>query len=68
MIYNQRFLSNYEHYDPDNGGPLFILVGAEWPISEGWLMGGHFYDMAEEHGAAMFYVEHRFYGRSFPEK
>lgn len=46
---------------------MFVLVGGEWPVFDDWLLGGHFYDLADEHDAAMFYVEHRFYGTSFPE-
>lgn len=70
MIFNisQRFLSNYEHYDVNEGGPLFILVGGETPIFPLYLSGGLMFHLAEEHGAAMFYLEHRFYGSSFPAK
>lgn len=62
--WSMRYLDNGEHYTP--GGPLFIYVGGEWTISSGTMSGGHFYDMARELGAYLFYTEHRFYGLSRP--
>ncbi|XP_055530179.1 thymus-specific serine protease [Wyeomyia smithii] len=62
--WSMRYMENAEHYQP--GGPLFIYVGGEWTISAGSISRGHFYDMAEELGAYLFYTEHRFYGLSRP--
>lgn len=47
---------------------MFIYVGGEWEISEGWLMGGHMYYMARDMNGSMFYTEHRYYGKSFPTR
>lgn len=53
-----------EHYKA--GGPLFIYVGGEWAINAGSISRGHFYDMAKDLGAYLFYTEHRYYGLSRP--
>ena len=57
-------MSNDEHFVA--GGPIFIYVGGEWEISAGWISGGHFYDIAQEHNAMLYYTEHRYYGASKP--
>uniref|UniRef100_A0A1L8EGF3 Putative serine protease n=1 Tax=Haematobia irritans TaxID=7368 RepID=A0A1L8EGF3_HAEIR len=62
--WNMRYMANDEFYE--EGGPLFIYVGGEWQISPGYISGGHFYDMAQEHKGYLFYTEHRFYGQSYP--
>ncbi|XP_058831051.1 thymus-specific serine protease-like [Topomyia yanbarensis] len=62
--WSMRYMENAEHYQP--GGPLFIYVGGEWTISAGSISRGHFYDMAKELGAYLFYTEHRYYGLSRP--
>jgi Serine carboxypeptidase S28 len=59
-----RFYGNSEFFKP--GGPLFIYVGGEWAISEGWLTSGHMVDMAREMNGYIFYTEHRFYGQTRP--
>lgn len=43
-----------------------MFVGGEWAITEGWLLGGHMYDMAKEFNGSLFYSEHRYYGKSQP--
>ncbi|XP_061387301.1 putative serine protease K12H4.7 [Musca vetustissima] len=60
-----RYYVNAEFYEP--GGPMFIAVGGEWEIQPYLLNQGHFYDMARQHNAIMFYTEHRFYGKSWPK-
>ncbi|XP_001868269.2 putative serine protease K12H4.7 [Culex quinquefasciatus] len=62
--WSMRYMENGEHYVP--GSPLFIFVGGEWTISAGSIQQGHFYDMAAEHRAYLFYTEHRYYGQSRP--
>lgn len=42
------------------------MIGGEWDIDPGWLMGGLMFDMAAEHGGFLFYTEHRYYGYSHP--
>lgn len=62
--WKMRYMANDQFYQP--GGPIFIFVGGEWTITEGWLQNGHMYDMAEENNGYMFYTEHRYYGESHP--
>lgn len=62
--WKMRYMANDQFYVA--GGPIFINVGAEWTISEGWLQTGHMYDMARKHNGYMFYTEHRYYGLSHP--
>lgn len=49
-----------------DGGTVFIFVGGEVEIDEGWLVGGHMRDMAIQLQGVLFYVEHRYYGESRP--
>lgn len=62
--WSMRYMEN-SHYLQD-GGPIFIYVGGEWTISEGWLRTGHMHDMARDLNGTMFYTEHRYYGQSRP--
>jgi len=62
--WDQRFWENMEHYAV--GGPAFIMIGGEAEASPGWLNYGQWYKWAEENGAAMFLLEHRYYGQSHP--
>lgn len=59
----QRFFVNEAYWQaPD--GPVFLFIGGEGPIYEFDVLAGHHVDMAEEHGALLLAVEHRFYGDS----
>ncbi|RLU16943.1 hypothetical protein DMN91_011012 [Ooceraea biroi] len=49
-------------------GPIIIMIGGEWEISTGFLQGGLMYEIGSQHGALMYYTEHRFYGKSRPTK
>ncbi|XP_034024644.1 thymus-specific serine protease-like [Thalassophryne amazonica] len=61
--FSQRFFVNEEFWlRPD--GPVFLFIGGEGPISEFDLLAGHHVNMAEEHGALLLALEHRFYGDS----
>merc|ERR1712130_692737 len=62
--WNQRYWENLEFYQ--EGGPAFIMIGGEAEASPGWLKFGQWYKWAEQHGAALFQLEHRFYGQSQP--
>lgn len=63
--WKMRYLENNDFFRPD--GPIFIYVGGEWTISAGSIApGNHFYDMAREFNANLFYTEHRYYGESHP--
>eukprot|EP00064_Thunnus_orientalis_P009748 superscaffoldBa00001259_g9774 len=59
----QRFFVNEAYWQrPD--GPVFLFIGGEGPIFEFDVLAGHHVDMAEEHGALLLALEHRFYGDS----
>ena len=62
--WQMRYMENTEYFE--EGGPIFMFIGGEWEISEGWLRTGHMYDMARELNGTMFYTEHRYYGESRP--
>ncbi|GLV36740.1 uncharacterized protein CBL_02425 [Carabus blaptoides fortunei] len=63
-VWNMRYIANDQFHTPD--GPIFIMLGAEWTIEPSYVQGGLMFDMARTHGGAMFYTEHRYYGKSFP--
>ncbi|KAG8002230.1 Thymus-specific serine protease [Nibea albiflora] len=59
----QRFFVNEAFWQsPD--GPVFLFIGGEGPIYDFDVLAGHHVDMAEEHGALLLALEHRFYGDS----
>uniref|UniRef100_A0A4W6FHF7 Serine protease 16 n=1 Tax=Lates calcarifer TaxID=8187 RepID=A0A4W6FHF7_LATCA len=59
----QRFFVNEAFWRrPD--GPVFLYIGGEGPIFEFDVLAGHHVEMAEEHGALLLALEHRFYGDS----
>jgi len=62
--WNQRYWYNLDHYT--EGGPAFLMIGGEGSANPGWLRFGQWSKWAEEHGAAMFLLEHRYYGGSHP--
>ena len=60
----QRYWENLEEYRGE--GLAFLHIGGEAEASPGWLNYGAWYKWAQENGAAMFVLEHRFYGQSHP--
>merc|ERR1719320_2349477 len=62
--WHQRYWQNLEHYV--EGGPAFIMIGGEAEANPKWMTYGQWYKWAQENGAAMFEVEHRYYGQSQP--
>lgn len=44
------------------------MVEGQSPIFYFYLTAGNMFDLAKEHGAAMFLLEFRFFGNSFPTK
>lgn len=55
---------NAEYYQ--NGGPIFLMLRGESPISKSFMLSGAWIDYAEQYGAMCFQLEHRYYGKSFP--
>ncbi|GLV36676.1 uncharacterized protein CBL_02489 [Carabus blaptoides fortunei] len=62
--YKMRYVYNNQFHT--FGGPMFFMVGTKGTIESGYVEGGLMFDMARAHGGAMLYVEHRYYGESFP--
>jgi len=60
----QRYFSNSDHYKP--GGPVFLMIGGEGPANPVWMHQGNWIDLAKKFNAYLFYLEHRFYGKSHP--
>lgn len=55
---------NGQFFQP--GGPLYVFLGGEWPITPYRLLSSLMVDSARDMDGYMFYLEHRFYGQSFP--
>jgi len=70
--WNQRYLINSTFFD--GTGPVFLCVGGEGPgFTEDVVISGteHAHEMilaAEQHGALILALEHRYYGQSLPTK
>ena len=62
--WGQRFWVNMDEYE--EGGPALIMIGGEGEANPQWLNYGVWYSIAKENRAAMFLLEHRFYGQSWP--
>ena len=48
------------------GGPVFLQIGGEGEASPGFLYNGAWLEWANKHNAALFILEHRYYGLSHP--
>ena len=60
-MWNQRYWESFDNYD--NDGLAFLYIGGEGEASPGWLTYGMWYEWAQQHGAAMFVLEHRWVQR-----
>uniref|UniRef100_A0A0N4VX38 Alpha/beta hydrolase n=1 Tax=Haemonchus placei TaxID=6290 RepID=A0A0N4VX38_HAEPC len=65
-VYNQR----YWYYDQwyRTGGPAFLMLGGEGAQDPSWLQQEdlEWIQLAKQHGAMLFLLEHRYYGQSRP--
>ena len=59
----QQYFVNDEYF---TGGPVFLMIGGEGPLSPLWVTVGAMVDYAKQHGALILGLEHRFYGKSQP--
>lgn len=62
--YQQRYLQYGRYHQP--GGPLLVLLGGFLAVSEQRLASSLPYGLARDLGGCVFYLEHRYYGRSHP--
>jgi len=62
--WSQRYWENLDVYRGE--GLAFLHIGGEAEANPRWLDYGAWYKWAQENGAAMFVLEHRYYGQSKP--
>ena len=62
--WKQRYWVSWEHFQA--GGPALIMIGGEGEENPAWLRAGALAEYGEQYGAAMFILEHRYYGQSRP--
>uniref|UniRef100_A0A914WLA3 C-type lectin domain-containing protein n=1 Tax=Plectus sambesii TaxID=2011161 RepID=A0A914WLA3_9BILA len=67
----QRTFQQRYWYNPaylKSGGPIFLMLGGEGPASSSWITTDSLYfdTMAKKYNAAMFELEHRYYGETRP--
>ena len=60
------FYLSFEYFE--EGGPIFLQIGGESDASPSWLSNGAWIEWAKEQKAALFILEHRYYGKSHPTK
>ncbi|KXN71214.1 peptidase S28 [Conidiobolus coronatus NRRL 28638] len=62
--FQQRYYVNPEFYK--EGSPAFLYLGGEGELRNSTAARGIIYDMAREHNAIIYSLEHRYYGLSQP--
>ena len=63
-MWDQRYWASFDNYN--NVSLAFLMIEGEYEARSSWLEYGMWYEWAQQHGAAMFVLEHRFYGQSRP--
>jgi pimeloyl-ACP methyl ester carboxylesterase len=65
--FQQQYWYNPTYLQP-GGQTIFLMLGGEGPASVGWIdnQGLYMDKMAKKYNAAMFELEHRYYGRTRP--
>ncbi|XP_011866150.1 PREDICTED: putative serine protease K12H4.7 [Vollenhovia emeryi] len=64
--WSMRYKENSAFLKKD--GPILVMIGGEWEITNGFLQTGLMYEIGVKHRGLMYYTEHRFYGQSRPTK
>lgn len=62
--YEQRYLMNGEFFQP--GGPIILMLGGLRDVDVDRLTDSMPLNVARELGGYAFYLEHRYFGKSFP--
>lgn len=63
--WQQRYFVNDQYYTA--GGPVFLMLGGEGTANPIWLTDNtQMVNWAQQYGALMFLIEHRYYGNSQP--
>uniref|UniRef100_A0A4W3KCS1 Serine protease 59, putative n=1 Tax=Callorhinchus milii TaxID=7868 RepID=A0A4W3KCS1_CALMI len=63
-VWNQRFYINDTYYKP--GSPVFLMIGGEGALNPTWMEHGTWLTYAKKLNALCIFLEHRFYGKSWP--
>jgi len=70
QTFEQRYLVNTDYWrppsHPDGPGPIFFYCGNEGYIETFAGNSGFMFDIAGQYGALLLFLEHRYYGHSFP--
>ncbi|KHJ92307.1 serine carboxypeptidase S28 [Oesophagostomum dentatum] len=63
-VFQQKYYINSAY--AKTGGPIFLVIGGETPMSSAWVEGQDMFHMvlAQKFGATVFALEHRYYGDS----
>eukprot|EP01116_Phalansterium_solitarium_P001757 TRINITY_DN11572_c0_g1_i1.p2 TRINITY_DN11572_c0_g1~~TRINITY_DN11572_c0_g1_i1.p2 ORF type:complete len:487 (-),score=200.13 TRINITY_DN11572_c0_g1_i1:218-1642(-) len=64
--WQQRYFINDTFWNPEKGGPIFLMVGGEGAIDPFLITDVMMLRYAQQYGALCFCLEHRFYGKSMP--
>ncbi|XP_066259152.1 putative serine protease K12H4.7 [Euwallacea similis] len=65
-VWNQRYHINEDYYNESSKNHVFLMLGGEWEATINWLNSGAWIQSATKYGALLFYLEHRYYGKSHP--
>ncbi|GFS04301.1 thymus-specific serine protease [Elysia marginata] len=65
---SRTWKQKYFQAGPASSQTLFVLIGGESSISEGWMVSGQWTEYAKEQNAARLQLEHWFYGDSHPTR
>ena len=66
IMFQNTQISLYSFAFYKEGGPVFIQIGGGGRASPSFLYTGAWLEWANKHNAALFILEHRFYGESHP--
>lgn len=66
VTFGQRYWVNDAFWKPQKG-PIFLYIGGEGTLNEKAVLSGAHLKYAQQYGALIFAVEHRFYGQSMNE-
>jgi serine protease 16 len=63
-VFQQRYVT-YDYSGGSSTAPVFLYLGGEGPV-EMFVQEVYAKQLAEKHGAVLYFLEHRFYGMSVP--
>ena len=66
-VFLQRYFVN-DTFQSGANGPVFLVLGGEAELNPIWAVEGAWIQYAQQHGAVLVLLEHRYYGKSQPVK